>query len=146
MKKRDILCVCETKLEKEDVISCDGYTFINEPRKQGYTRKSGGLGFFIRDNLVKSTEILSSSTEYISWLKISKQFLQTEDDLLLGTVYIPPRESRFFHEDEFELFEQEIASALISYKNEAVQTSTHNLCFGAKIRNKYTPVNPSFTI
>ena len=30
---------------------------------------------------------------------------------------------------------------------EAVLTSTHNLCFGAKIRKKkYTPVNPSFTI
>ena len=30
---------------------------------------------------------------------------------------------------------------------EAFLTSTHNLCFGAKIRKKlYTPVNPSFTI
>ena len=29
---------------------------------------------------------------------------------------------------------------------EAVLTSTHNLCFGAKIRKKCTPVNPSFTI
>ena len=29
---------------------------------------------------------------------------------------------------------------------EAVLTSTHNLCFGANIRKKYTPVNPSFTI
>ena len=46
VKKHDILCVCETKLDKEDVISCDGYTFINEPRKQAYIRKSGGLGFF----------------------------------------------------------------------------------------------------
>ena len=60
---------------------------------------------------------MSSSTEYISWLKISKQLLQTEDDLLLGTVYIPPQQSRFFNEDEFELFEQEIASAMSSYKN-----------------------------
>ena len=30
--------------------------------------------------------------------------------------------------------------------SEAVLTSTHNLCFGAKIRKKYTPVNPNFTI
>ena len=30
---------------------------------------------------------------------------------------------------------------------EAVLTSTHNLCFRAKIRKKmYTPVNPSFSI
>ena len=29
---------------------------------------------------------------------------------------------------------------------EAVLTSTHNLCFRSKIRNMYTPVNPSFTL
>ena len=29
---------------------------------------------------------------------------------------------------------------------EAVLTSTHDLCFGAKIRQMYTPVNPKFTI
>ena len=29
---------------------------------------------------------------------------------------------------------------------QAVLTSTHNLCFGAKIRNKYSPENPNFTI
>ena len=29
---------------------------------------------------------------------------------------------------------------------EAVLTSTHNLCFRAKIRKMNTPVNPSFTI
>ena len=31
------------------------------------------------------------------------------------------------------------------YTLEPVLTSTHNLCFGAKIRKKYTPVSPSFT-
>ena len=29
---------------------------------------------------------------------------------------------------------------------EAVLKSTHNLCFKAKIKNMYIPVNPSFTI
>ena len=30
--------------------------------------------------------------------------------------------------------------------HEAALTCTHNLCFRAKIRKMYTPVNPSFTI
>ena len=30
--------------------------------------------------------------------------------------------------------------------SEAVLTSTHNLCFGAKIRKRYTLVNPSCSI
>ena len=43
--------------------------------------------------------------------------------------------------DIFLIFAQNIVSI------EAVLTSTHNLCFRAKIRKKMnTPVNPSFTI
>ena len=30
--------------------------------------------------------------------------------------------------------------------HEAVLRSTHNLCFGSKIRKKYTSINPSFTV
>ena len=36
---------------------------------------------------------------------------------------------------------------ILAQNSEAVLTSTHNLCFRAKIRKiKYTPVNPSFTV
>ena len=35
---------------------------------------------------------------------------------------------------------------IFAQKNEAVLTSTHNLCFRAKIRKMNTPVNPSLTI
>ena len=46
--------------------------------------------------------------------------------------------------DFFLIFAQNIDCG---YTLEPVLTSTHNLCFGAKIRKKmYTPVNPSFTI
>ena len=39
-----------------------------------------------------------------------------------------------------------IVGTRLNRLSEAVLTSTHNLCFGAKKRKKYTPVNPSFTI
>ena len=46
--------------------------------------------------------------------------------------------------DIFLIFAQNIDCGYTLY---AVLTSTHNQCFGAKIRKKkYTPVNPSFTI
>ena len=32
--------VCETKLDTTDLISINGYTFINQPRRQNYKRKS----------------------------------------------------------------------------------------------------------
>ena len=44
---------------------------------------------------------------------------------------------------------RELAHAIniIFERGEAVLTNTHNLCFGAKIRNnRYTPAYPSFAI
>ena len=51
----------------------------------------------------------------------------------------------FFFLNIFLIFAQ-IIDCGYTRLNEAVLTSTHNQCFGAKIRKKYTPVNPSFTI
>ena len=50
--------------------------------------------------------------------------------------------------DSFLIFAQNIDSGYtLEPPREAVLTSTHNLCFNAKIRKiMYTPVNPSFTI
>ena len=47
----DLFCVCETKLDKYDIIDLPGYTFISQSRKQKFIRKSGGLGVFVRNEL-----------------------------------------------------------------------------------------------
>ena len=41
----DVVCLAETKLDETDVVLLDGYTFISQPRRQEYLRKSGGIGF-----------------------------------------------------------------------------------------------------
>ena len=43
VNKYDLFCVCETKLDKYDIIDLHGYTFISHWRKQKFIRKSGGL-------------------------------------------------------------------------------------------------------
>ena len=50
-----------------------------------------------------------------------------------------------FSEKNADIFH--ISTQNIDYLDEAVRTSTHNLCFWAEIGKLiYTPVNPSFTI
>ena len=69
------------------------------------------MGFFVRHTLAKYVDTIDSSSEYIGWIKISKTAHKLDKDILIGAVYVPPQQSRFFIEDEFELFEQEISSA-----------------------------------
>ena len=48
IQKFDILCLSETKLTDTDVISCDGFTFFNQPRRQKIILASGGIGFLVK--------------------------------------------------------------------------------------------------
>ena len=111
IQKYDVICFAETKPDQADVISCSGYMFYSQPRRQKYYRRSGGTGFLVRDSISNFANVIPSESEYISWLKLSKQFHMYDEDIILGCVYIPPQQSRFFNDDEFECMEQEITPA-----------------------------------
>ena len=95
VKQYDVFTVCETKIDKFDVIKVPGYTFINSPRKQKFIRKSGGLGVFINDSIIHCFQVIESSSEYILWLKFSNKSTPSFP-IILGIVYIPPVQSTFF--------------------------------------------------
>ena len=59
-------------------------------------RKSGGLGFLVHNNISNHVKVVETETEYISWLKLSKQFHKHEQDIMIASVYIPPQQSSFF--------------------------------------------------
>lgn len=92
----DIFCVCETKLDSFDKISIPNYTFFSKPRSEPYKRKSGGLGVFVHNSLAASIDILDSDTDYIFWLKCTYY----HQSLIVGCMYVPPEQSRFYNDDE----------------------------------------------
>ena len=51
IKEHDIFCLSETKIDKYDIITLEGYKFLSQCRKQKYLRKSGGTGVFIKDDM-----------------------------------------------------------------------------------------------
>ncbi|MCG8113215.1 MAG: reverse transcriptase domain-containing protein [Candidatus Thiodiazotropha taylori] len=112
----DIFCVCETKLDRYDVIELNGYKFISQCRKQKYIRKSGGLGVFVRNNLSNYVSLIESDSDYIMWLKISKVAFKTDEDIYVGVVYIPPNDSRFNTADEINLLNVEITTMCVANK------------------------------
>ena len=56
----DIFCLSETKLLDTDIISCPGYTFLSQPRRQLFFRRSGGTGCLVRNNIVNHVSIIES--------------------------------------------------------------------------------------
>ncbi|MES9880523.1 MAG: reverse transcriptase family protein [Sedimenticola sp.] len=112
----DILCVTETKLDAFDIISIPNYTLFTKHRKQNYFRKSGGIGIFVKDNISPFIQEIISDSEYVHWLSVNKDFTSLEENIIIGTVYIPPSNSRFFNDDDFMNLEMEMVSMCSTYK------------------------------
>ena len=88
----DIFGVCETWLNNDKkAISIPGFNFYPFNRtKENHTTR-GGLGVFIRHECKKHVKVMYDiSTENILWCKVLKSFLNFDEDLYIGIVYIPP--------------------------------------------------------
>ena len=116
IQEYDIFCVTETKTTKYDIISLQGYIFHSQCRKQKFVRKSGGIGAFIKNDIAPYITLIESESDYILWLRISKLLLKTDEDVVLGIVYLPPSDSRFNTPDEIDLFEVEVSNMNILHK------------------------------
>ena len=115
LKNFDLFFVLETKLDQYDVISVDGFSFKHKPRQQKYIRRSGGTGVFVRDGLDKFVQIIESDSEYVFLIPLSKTFTKLDNDIVFGSVYIPPSQSHFLNEDELDLFQRAIMSICSKY-------------------------------
>jgi len=80
----DMLFICETKLDTYDIISITEYTFISQPRRKKYIRKSGGLGAFIHNDILKYVSCIETDSDYVLWLKVCKHFTGLQHDIVYG--------------------------------------------------------------
>lgn len=112
----DVFSVCETKLDRYDLIELPGYVFFSQYRKQKYIRKSGGIGVFVKQSLSPHVSLIESDSDYVLWLSISKKVFNTDENIYVGAIYIPPNDSKFYNLDEIENFNIEITNMCVSNK------------------------------
>lgn len=104
------MCLTEAKIDESDLIPFPGYEAFYQPRKQRFTRKSGGIVVYVKDRLVKFVTNVETESDYVLWLSLSKELLQLDENLMLGVVYIPPENSNFYNDDELMILESEVTS------------------------------------
>ena len=52
VKNYDLVCFSESKIDATDIISFPGYCCYDQPRKQKYIRRSGGISVYFDEKLV----------------------------------------------------------------------------------------------
>ena len=85
-------------------------------QKAKYIRKRGGICIFIKQSLSSYVSFLESDSDYVLWLRISKEAYQTDQDIFIGAIYIPPNDSRFYTPNEIEQFNVEIINMCVLKK------------------------------
>jgi len=95
-------------LDSLDIVSVDNYTFVPKHRKQKTLRKSGGIGTFVRQDIMKYVTFLESESEFVQWLKISQILVGTDEDVYFGIVYIPPENSKYCNNNDLNMFYAEL--------------------------------------
>ena len=110
------MCFVETKLDSTDIVSLPGFECISQPRKEISFRRSGGVALFIKSEIAKFCKLKPSESDYIMWVQIDKHLIDTDENLILGIVYVPPIQSRFYNDDELSKLENEIMSVCSSNK------------------------------
>ena len=104
----DIVCLTETKTDKADIIDIPNFQVFYKHRSELSFRKSGGIVVYIRNTLAKFCSIISNNCDHVLWVKIEGKTFGINDHFLIGTVYIPPSNSRFSSIEIFEDLENEI--------------------------------------
>ncbi|VDI16015.1 Hypothetical predicted protein [Mytilus galloprovincialis] len=114
--KYDFICLSESKTDDFDIIDIPGYKFIMQNRKTKSKVKSGGIAFGYKEKYEKQVHLIETESKLVLWLKISSEIFVTEEDVLIGCIYIPPENSIYKTQDAINDLEQEFLNFSLNYK------------------------------
>ena len=118
----DIVLLTETWTSKQSYVTLEGYEniFVHRTlKKRGSKRNSGGLGVCVKSGIKKFVKFIKNSHDDILWLRISKDLLHTDLDVLLCLCYAVPINSTRRDLVDCDIFDK-ITNDIADMKNENV--------------------------
>ena len=113
----DILCFVETKTDDADEINLPGFILHMKNRFTFKRVKSGGIILAYKTELSNFVNIVESESKYILWFKLNKSLFHLPQDVLFGTVYVPPENSKYCIGDPFNEIENELLDFSTNFEN-----------------------------
>lgn len=116
LRKHDIIILIETHAGATDnIILKDFMTYsFTRPRSKGAKKSSGGIAILLKDNLRKGVKIIKGAINECAWIKLDKNFFNMPKDLFIGAVYIPPRNSTYSKNIDYDPY-HELENEIINY-------------------------------
>ena len=87
---------------------------ISHQRQQRFIRKSGGISVLFKNEFKNTIHQIKTNCDYILWVKLDKLIFNTDEDVLLGILYIPPTQFRILNDDEYLTLETQITQCVVN--------------------------------
>ena len=125
IKEYDIIILTETwHKDAECIKKIKGnfpkdYKFIENARKKKHKkskRNSGGILVCYKKCLHKSIITLDKTSENMIWLKLKKEYLNTDKNIIIGGIYNSPINSTYTKSNEHDIFEI-IQEKILTFSN-----------------------------
>ena len=127
LKQHDIVLLTETWAKNDDNFHLENHVFYNFARNAIHPnakRSSGGIGVFIKRDIIKGVDIRKHTDDIISWIKLKKAHFGLVNDIYIGNVYMVPHSSNHVRHDAFDLLQNDIAD--IPLEAEILVCGDHN--------------------
>ena len=115
VNKYDIVCFQESKTDDYDEINLSGYIFEMKNRFAFSNRRSGGLVLGYKEKLQNYIECISTESKFVQWFKLSADYSKLEEDIIFGSVYIPPESTKYSSPESFREIENELLDFVINH-------------------------------
>ncbi|CAC5399374.1 unnamed protein product [Mytilus coruscus] len=73
-------------------------------------KKSGGIAVIYKKSSETSLAFISSESQFVQWMKVSKNIFGLQNDVIVGCIYIPPEGSKYSNLEAFDEIENELMS------------------------------------
>lgn len=103
----DISCLTETKTDNINAIDIPGFCVFMKNRFDIAKVKSGGIIIAVKTNLVKFLTVHKANSLYVYWFSLAKSLFNLPKDILFGSVYIPPENTKYTSKNCFLEFKRE---------------------------------------
>ena len=109
ISKVDFIFITETWTNT--CLNIPGFEVINsqtaKPVSNQACRQSGGISLLFKTKFKKYVSIIKNTKNFL-WSKISKEILNSDQDLYICGAYIPPEKSNYFENEIFEELENDL--------------------------------------
>ena len=87
----DILWFVESKSDDLDFFDIPGYEVKMKNRKKVAKVKSGGITIAYKTEISDKIQLIATESKFVLWFKIASTYLNLEEDIVVGVIYIPPQ-------------------------------------------------------